>query len=328
MGTPGGRAKVASKRPVKEEDSEESGSEDSNMPPKRTGVTDAAPKASRKDKKPNGNSQAAEPSKLTRDPSGTNGNTTDSPKTKSRLKVSLESIGIAMYGNQMTRGLSAASNSASLLLAQNDIEACISQCKNAPPTGALIDLRATSSVAGVYSGVEDFTVRVGLDVSRITEELLQSCGIDGNMYVVVQMKFKSGSYLSGDPPHPAMKTLQIRQCPKNQTMNQQEIAGMSEFGLMWTLEQRLWEYLETSFKKFEVDAKEAVNKIAKALGKTGPETLNLLEAFDMPISQVRHANSYESAQGLNTVCDTAVCSAGCSEESQWGRATGNQFYVR
>lgn len=226
-------------------------------------------------------------------------------KRSSKLKVSLESIAIQLGPISTTVNLADPSAAYRLLL-EKDVDHL-----NGSPS---VQHRAGCSSA---SG-QDLLVRVAVDVSALEPDLLASCGIDATKVVLIQLAFKNGhcalvfsSLLAAivlrksltallwrtdmkNIPQSNAKTLLVRQLarPSNGTtvdrgcLSEKDLPTLNEFGLWWTLEQRLSEWFAGLWKGFEKDADELAEKFTKLLAKASSKASDLLEMFELPMSQL------------------------------------------
>jgi hypothetical protein len=69
-------------------------------------------------------------------------------------------------------------------------------------------------------------------------------------------------------------------------LSEKEVPNLSEFGLWWTLEQRLSEWFASSWKSFEKEADEVAEKFGKLLSKSSSKAADLLDMFELPMSQL------------------------------------------
>ena len=113
------------------------------------------------------------------------------------------------------------------------------------------------------------------------------CGIDTTKWLYVEMTFPDTTYLR-EEPKAASKTLSVRQCPPMSTSDEiSSFSTPSQFGLWWTIEQRLSTFFKTEWASIESSA----NKAAKVAAKDGSvagasDAWAMLEILEWPPSQL------------------------------------------
>lgn len=76
------------------------------------------------------------------------------------------------------------------------------------------------------------------------------------------------------------------QDPVRAILSDRDVSGASEFGMWWTLEQRLSEWFASNWKSLEKDAEDASDAFSKLLSKASRKAADLLDMFEMPLSQL------------------------------------------
>lgn len=126
-------------------------------------------------------------------------------------------------------------------------------------------------------------VRVAFAIDLPTDKA-SGCGIDTSQWMIVEMTFPKELYLSAEPK--AAKTLTVRQCPP--MTNEQIVSAtkFKQFGLWWTIEQRLSEQLATDWPNITENADKAARTAASDNDAGSPDAWAMLEILEWPSSQL------------------------------------------
>lgn len=148
----------------------------------------------------------------------------------------------------------------------------------------IAEVNAMPSACAGFRRIDGFlNVRVAFAID-LPADKASGCGIDPARWMFVEMSFPNEIYLASEPR--AAKTLTVRQCPP---MTNEEIvlsSKFTQFGLWWTIEQRLGEKLANDWEKI-TDAANKATRAATSGGSSGtPDAWAMLEILEWPASQL------------------------------------------
>ena len=124
----------------------------------------------------------------------------------------------------------------------------------------MLEIKQRHYYCGYDSNRIECAVWFGFPLSSLSKELLFACGLDSSKSVAVKIVFTDPPVYGSRCPTVKDKHIFIRQTTKRDFTN----LGLSDcesFGLWWTLEQRLSEYLQVQWKEISAGQQYTMEKL-------------------------------------------------------------------
>lgn len=139
---------------------------------------------------------------------------------------------------------------------------------------------------GHESTSEGVVVHLAIDVSDMQVRSADACGIDKRLPLVVRFEWKEPTHYMGACPTPARRTLEVRQSRDSTSKldGRGRLSSWEQFGLWWTLEQRIAEHLQAGWQRFSVAASQITELVKKEVGLLTPQVRDILDMFEWPFT--------------------------------------------
>jgi hypothetical protein len=129
------------------------------------------------------------------------------------------------------------------------------------------------------------TVHLALDVSNMPAETATACGIDTSKALVVRFQWLDSTHYMGAAPTPSRKTLTVRQSSSVAKLDGcSTLPSWEQFGLWWTIEQRLSEHLQAGWQRFSETANDVAKLVEKEVAQLTPAVRDILDMFEWPLT--------------------------------------------
>ena len=131
------------------------------------------------------------------------------------------------------------------------------------------------------------TVWVAIDVSDLPNDLASACGIDKSTKLLVRLTFRNPPMFLSEKPSPEKKkSLYIRATPSNTDFKNLVEKDLYQFGLWWTLEQRMNEYFNEKWESLVEKAIGVEEKISELSDDSAQgSVLSLMEIMGLKKSE-------------------------------------------
>jgi hypothetical protein len=141
-------------------------------------------------------------------------------------------------------------------------------------------------IIGCDSTAESVVVHMAIDVSDMSSRSADACGIDKQLPLVVRFEWKEPTHYMGACPSPARKTLEVRQSSDSMSKldGRAHLASWLQFGLWWTLEQRIAEHLQAGWQRFSGAANQIAELVKKEVELLTPQVRDILDMFEWPFT--------------------------------------------
>jgi hypothetical protein len=130
-------------------------------------------------------------------------------------------------------------------------------------------------------------LRVGGDgaVASGDRRVADACGIDRQQPLVVRFEWQEPTHYMGACPSPARHTLEVRQSRDAGALDgRARLASWSQFGLWWTLEQRIAEHLQSGWQRYAGAAQQVAERVKREVELLTPQVRDILDMFEWPFT--------------------------------------------
>lgn len=149
----------------------------------------------------------------------------------------------------------------------------------------IAEVNAMNSACAGYKRIDgNLHVRVAFAID-LPQDKASGCGIDTSQWIFIELTFPGEMYLNTEPK--AGKTMMVRQCPPATPNELLTMNKFKQFGLWWTIEQRLQENLATDWDNVQDMANKAASAAASDKVSVGSaDAWAILEILEWPTSQL------------------------------------------